>query len=66
MPIRYVEDPRVYEIARRIAHEAGYDWTDPRTMKTYRAPNKRLAAMKKLVKKKVKKATVGVKRKKTK
>jgi hypothetical protein len=29
------EDPRLYEIAKRITLQAGYPWTDPRTGETF-------------------------------
>ena len=33
------EDPRLYEIAKRITFEAGFPtWTDPRTGETHRNP----------------------------
>jgi hypothetical protein len=32
------EDPRLYDIARQITHDMGFDWTDPRTLKKYPKP----------------------------
>lgn len=34
------EDPRLYELAKRITLEAGFNWTDPRTLKTYKPERK--------------------------
>jgi len=30
--------PELYDVARRVCHEAGMEWTDPRTATTYPAP----------------------------
>lgn len=30
----------LYDVAREISHQFGYDWTDPRTGKTYKAKRK--------------------------
>jgi hypothetical protein len=31
----------LYDVARQINHEYGFDWTDPRTMVTHKAPKKK-------------------------
>jgi len=28
----------LYDVARKVCHEFGYDWTDPRTGITHKAP----------------------------
>lgn len=33
--------PDLYAVARRIAHQHGFSWTDPRTGKTYPAPRRK-------------------------
>jgi len=35
------EDPRLYDVARRVTHSVGMPWTDPRTGITYQPPKKR-------------------------
>lgn len=32
------EIPEVYDAARRVSHDLGFSWTDPRTNSTYPAP----------------------------
>jgi len=34
------ENPALYEVAKQITHEAGFDWHDPRTGKKYPAPKR--------------------------
>ena len=31
--------PELYEVAKHLSHELGYDWTDPRTGVTHPAPD---------------------------
>jgi len=35
------EHPRLYEIAKQITLEAGFPYTDPRTLKTTQPPKKK-------------------------
>jgi hypothetical protein len=35
------DDPRLYDIAKRITLDAGFDYTDPRTGETTRARRRR-------------------------
>jgi hypothetical protein len=37
------EDPRMYEIAKRVTHSAGLDWYDPRDGKRYKVPRTKAA-----------------------
>jgi hypothetical protein len=34
------EIPALYEVAKKITHDAGLPWTDPRTLQTYPPPKK--------------------------
>lgn len=47
------EDPRLYAIAKRVTLEAGFDYTDPRTLETTRAQKQRKKRPQKKLKKRL-------------